>query len=473
VKALVVGSGGAEHALAWKLVKSPAVSVQYAAPGNYGTHLVGVNVNIAPTDPERLAVWAAENGIDLTIANDPAALNYGAVDVFRERGLRVLGPTRAEARLETSKVWAKEFLSRHDIPTPTARMFAEFEDAASYLSTASYPLVVKTDQTGTAENVRIAPNREVALEIVRGMFATGRREGAATVLVEDYVEGRECTLLALTDGQTTLALGTAVIYTRLDRESPSTVTTGMGAISPAPVDEREIEEILYRIIRPVLAALAQEATPYCGPIGARVVLTRGGPLVLSLQMRFGDPEAQVILPRLQDDLYILADAAIDGALHDIVPPTVTAEVACGVVVASAGYPDQFETGYGILGLGETGGSATTFHGGTRDPYQKPGDLITPVYDRASSGRIGRAGGLSSWILPSRSRSKQLDTQAQRVSRDPYSQVVTSEGRVLTVVGNGKMLADARRNAYRAVERVSFTGCWSRSDIGDEPIGPAR
>ncbi|MGH2347576.1 MAG: phosphoribosylamine--glycine ligase [Chloroflexota bacterium] len=473
MKALVIGSGGAEHALAWKLVKSPAVSVEYTASGNYGTHLVGVNVNIPPTDPEGLAAWAAENAIDLTIANDPVAAAYGAVDVFRERGLRVLGPTRAEARLETSKVWAKEFLIRHGIPTPAARVFSEFEDAARYLATAPYPLVIKTDRVGSAENVRIAPNREVAREIVRGLLAQERRGRPETILIEEYVDGREFTLLALTDGQTTLPLGTAVAYTRLDSESPSTVTTGMGAIAPAQVGESEIEEILYRIIRPALAALANEGAPYCGPISARVALTRAGPQVLSIQMCFGDPEASVMLPRLQDDLYILADAAIDGALHDLTPPTLSSEITCGVVVASAGYPDQFETGYGILGLGETGNSATIFHGGTRDPYQKPGELITPVYDRTASGRIGRAGGLSSWILPSRSRSKQLDTQAQRVSRDPYSQVVTSGGRVLTVVGQGKALADARRNAYRAMERISFTGCWSRSDIGGEQAGPAR
>ncbi|HVA89704.1 MAG TPA: hypothetical protein VNL71_07660, partial [Chloroflexota bacterium] len=403
---MVIGSGGAEHALARKLAESPAVTTAYTAFGNYGTHLIGVNVNIPPTDPEGLASWASENAIDLTIANDPTALAYGIVDLFRERGLRVLGATQAEARLEVAKTWAKAFLTRHDIPTPPARAFIDPEEAARYLAEAAYPLVIKTDQPGSEENVWVVAEREIAQATARRLLAKARRGPPNAILVEQYVEGRELTLLALTDGQTTRPLGTAFTYTRLDAGSLAQVTTGMGAISPAKISESETEEILYRIIRPLLTALAEEGTPYCGPISVRVALTRAGPLVLSLRMRFGDPEAQVILPRLQDDLYIMADAAIDGALHDLTPPKLSGDVACGVVIGSEGYPDQFETGYGILGLGESGSSATVFHGGTRDPYQKPGDLITPAYDRTSAGRIGRAGGLSSWIIPSRGRSRQ-------------------------------------------------------------------
>ncbi len=473
MKALVIGSGGAEHALTRKLAESPAVTTAYTAYGNYGTHLIGVNVNIPPTDPEALAAWASENAIDLTIANDPTALAYGVVDVFRERGLRVLGATRAEAQLETGKIWAKAFLVRHAIPTPPARDFTELDEAAAYLATATYPLVIKTDQPGTGEHVWIVSDREEAQTTIRRLLSRGKRGPVEPILVEDYVDGRRLTILALADGQTTRLLGTAFTYTRLGQGSRDVVTTGMGAISPANLSESETEEILYRIIRPVLAALAEEGTPYCGPISARVALTRAGPVVLSVRMRFSDPEAQVILPRIQDDLYIMVDAAIDGALHDLAAPKVSGDIACGVVIASAGFPDQYETGYGILGFGESGNSATIFHCGTRDPYQRPGDLIVPAFDRTSTGRMGRAGGLSSWLIPSRGRSKQIDTQAQRVSRDPYSQVVTSAGRVLTVVGHGKTLPDARRNAYRIAERVTFTGCWSRADIGDERGEPNR
>jgi phosphoribosylamine---glycine ligase len=473
VKALVIGSGGAEHALVRKLAESPAVTTAYTAYGNYGTHLIGVNVNIPPTDPEALAAWAAENAIDLTIANDPTALAYGVVDVFRERGLRILGATRAEARLETSKIWAKAFLVRHAVPTPSARDFTDPDEAAGYLATAAYPVVIKIDRPGADQNVWLAPDREAAQAIVRRLLAPTRRGPAETVLIEDYVDGRELTILALADGQTTLVLGTAFTYTQLGAADRIVITTGMGAISPAKITESETEDILYRIIRPILAALAEEGTPYCGPTSVRVSLTRAGPVVLSLRMRFGDPEAQVILPRLQDDLYIMADAAIDGALHDLAAPKISGDIACGVVVASAGFPDHYETGYGILGFAESGNAATIFHCGTRDPYQRPGELITPAFDRTSTGRIGRAGGLSSWLIPSRGRSKQIDTQAQRVSRDPYSQVVTSAGRVLTVVGQGKTLLEARRNAYRIAERVSFTGCWSRADVGEERGEPTR
>jgi phosphoribosylamine---glycine ligase len=473
VKALVIGSGGAEHALTRKLAESPAATTVYTAFGNYGTHLVGVNVNIPPTDPEALAAWAAENTIDLTIANDPTALEYGIVDLFRERGLRVLGATRAEARLEIDKIWAKAFLVRHTIPTPPARDFTDPDQAAHYLASATYPLVIKTDQPGAEENVWVVSDRDVAQTTAARLLNRGRRGPGRTILVEDFVDGREVTVSALADGQTTRVLGTAFTYTQLGTAGQVVVTTGLGAISPAQVTESETEEILYRVIRPILAALAEEGTPYCGPISARVILSRSGPVVLSIRMRFSDPEAQVILPRVQDDLYIMIDAAIDGALHDLAAPKVSVDVACGVVIASAGFPDQYETGYGILGFGESGNSATIFHCGTRDPYQKPGDLITPAFDRTATGRMGRGGGLSSWLIPSRGRSKQIDTQAQRVSRDPYSQVVTSAGRVLTVVGHGKTLPDARRNAYRIVERVTFTGCWSRADVGDVRGEPNR
>lgn len=473
MKSLVIGSGGPEHALTRRLAESPAVTTAYTAYGNYGTHLIGVNVNIPPTEPEGLAAWSAENAIDLTIANDPTALAYGVVDVFRERGLRVLGATRAEARLETNKIWAKAFLTRHDIPTPPARDFADPDEAVGYLAGAAYPLVIKTDNPDAEENVWVAYDRDVAQTMVRRLLTRGKRGPAETILIENYVDGREFTSLAIADGQTTRVLGAAFTYTQLGAAGQVVVTTGLGAISPAGITESETEEVLYRIIRPILAALAEEGTPYCGPISVRVILTRAGPVVLSVRMRFSDPEAQVILPRLQDDLYIMADAAIDGALHDLAAPKVSADVACGVVIASAGFPNQYETGYGILGFGESGSSATIFHCGTRDPYQKPGDLIVPAFDRAATGRMGRGGGLSSWLIPSRGRSKQIDTQAQRVSRDPYSQVVTSAGRVLTVVGHGKTLPDARRNAYRIAERVSFTGCWSRADIGDDRGEPKR
>ena len=473
MKALVVGGGGAANVVAWKLAKSLAVTKVASAPGNYGTHLVGDNVNIPPTDPESLVGWAKDNQIDLTVLCDPLSLAFGVVDVFQAAGLRVFGPTQAAARLESDKGWAKAFLLRHGIPTPSARVFSQFEEAESYLAGAAYPLVIKSDQTESPTNVTVARNQEIALEATRRVLAPARRGPAVSLLIEDFVEGEEWSVLAVTDGENTRLVGTASPYMRADTGSLAPVTPGLGAVSRGTPDDDTGNEVLERIIRPVLAGMNAEGIPYLGPLTARVVLTRGGPVALSFKARWSDPEAQVVLPRWQDDLYIVADAGLDKALHDLAPFKWSNDVTCGVVLASEGYPDEVETGYGILGLGEISGSTLVFHIGTRDPYQKPVDLVTPVYDRSASGRIGRAGGIGSWFLPSRTRSKQLDTQATRVSRDPYSQVVTADGRVLMVVGQGKSVAEARQQAYRGAERITFTGCWSRSDIGQEPREPER
>jgi len=468
VKALVIGGGGADHAVTWKLTKSLAVTAAYAAPGNYGTHLVGANLNIPPTDPESLAQWAGENQIDLTLVNDPVALAFGAVDVFQAQGLRVFGPSQSAARLESDKGWAKSFLERHGIPTPPGREFSRLDEAEGYLAAARFPVVLKSSHREMPTNVVVARRHESAVEAVRAILAPVRRGPANSVLIEDYVDGEVCSVLVVTDGETARVLGTASVYFSAERGSEASIIPGMGVISPARGVSDPSEEVLDRIIRPVLAGLASEGVPYMGAITARVMLTRGGPAALSFKTRFSDPEAQAILPRWQDDLYIVADAVLDRALNDLAPFKWSNEQTCGVVVASEGYPNEVETGYGILGLSETGNSTTIFHNGTRDPYQKPVGLITPTYDRASTGRLGRPGGISSWLVPSRSRSKQLDAQATRVSRDPYSQIVTADGRVLTVVGQGKTREDARQNAYRAVARISFTGCWNRSDIGEEP-----
>jgi len=473
VKALVIGGGGADHAVTGKLAKSLAVTTAFTAPGNYGTHLVGANVNIPPTDPESLAEWARENQIDLTIVNDPTALSFGAVDVFLSQGLRVFGPTQGAARLESDKGWARSFLERHGIPTPRGRLFHRLDEAESYLGTVTCPLVIKSSQTDSPTNVVVARHQVAALEAIRAVLDPGRRGPTSSVLIEDYVDGEECSVLVVTDGETTRVLGTATVYTSAESTSEAAITPGMGVISPTRDGNGRGEEVMDRIIHPLLAGLAAEGIPYRGVLTARVILTRGGPIALSLKTRFSDPEAQAILPRWQDDLYIVADAVLDRALKDLAPFKWSNEVTCGVVVASEGYPNEVETGYGILGLSESGSSTTIFHNGTRDPYQKPVGLVTPAYDRTSTGRLGRPGGISSWLIPSRSRSKQLDAQATRVSRDPYSQVITAAGRVLTAVGQGKTLEEARQNAYRAVERISFTGCWSRSDIGEEPRGGGR
>ncbi len=470
MKALIIGNGGREHALAWKLAQSPAVTITYAAPGNYGTNLVGANVNIPLTDPEGLADWAVENTIDLTVVGPESALAYGAVDVFQDRGLRVFGPSRAAARIETSKTWAKGFMVRHNIPTAPYREFEDLSGADRYLDSLrgdDFPLVVKADGLAAGKGVTIAVDRAAALDAVRSILTPSRGKPAQSVLVESYLDGYEVSFMAISDGKTVWPLEPARDYKRAFDGDTGPMTGGMGAFSPvASVDPTLSELIMERIMRPAIAGMAAEDLPYTGVLYAGLMITRSGPMVLEFNARFGDPETQVVLPRLLSDLYLVLDAAIDSQLNDLQPLRWSADATCGVILASGGYPGEFETGFGVLGTADVGSGALVFHNGTRDPYDKGTELVTPKIVAAPKGGMLRGQGVSSWFLPSRSRSKAADKQATRISRDPFSQLVTAGGRVLTVVGRGRALADARASAYRAAELITFTDGWCRGDIGE-------
>jgi phosphoribosylamine---glycine ligase len=470
MKALIIGNGGREHAIAWKLAQSPAVTATFAAPGNYGTNLIGANVNIPITSPDTLADWAVENKIDLTVVGPETALAYGAVDVFRDRGLRAFGPTRAAAKLETSKTWAKAFMARHKIPTAAHREFDSVERSEEYLDSLAagdFPVVVKADGLAAGKGVTIAPDRERAREAIHSIVMPARGKAPQRVIVEEFLEGYEVSFMAIADGTTVWPLEPARDYKRAFDGDSGPMTGGMGAYSPvASVDPTLCELIMETIIRPTILGMAEEDMPYQGVLYAGLMITRSGPKVLEFNARFGDPETQVVLPRLLSDLYLLFDAAVDGQLHELQPLRWSVDASCGVVLASGGYPGEIETGFGVLGTADIGSGTLIFHNGTRDPYDKASDIVTPKIVPPLKGGMLRGQGMGSWFLPSRTRSKAADQQASRVSRDPFSQIVTAGGRVLTLVGRGRSLADARAAAYRSAELITFTDGWCRGDIGE-------
>jgi phosphoribosylamine--glycine ligase len=474
VKALVIGSGGSAHALAWKLSQSPAVNMTYTAPGSYGTNLVGANVNIPVTDPEALAGWATENKIDLTVVASETALCYGAVDLFRERGLKALGPTQAGARLQTSVSWAKEFMDRHHIPTAPHQIFDDLNNATAHfdrLPPTGYPIVIKSDRRKTDGAVTIAEDRHSAIAAAKAALREARRGPPPRIVVENYLQGPNILLMAISDGNTVWPLAPARVYRYAYDGDTGPIAGGIGGYSPVEsVDEAAVGRVMDEIIKPALAGLAAEEMSYPGVLSADLVLTSSGPMVLGFDVGFADTATEVVLPRLDNDLYIVVDAVLDGQLAELEPLRWSPDETCGVVLCSEGYPGEFETGYGILGLGDAGSRVEVFHAGTRDPYAKSSDIVSPKLERAPKGGMMRGQGLTGFFLPSRGRSKAADRQAVQISRDPFSQVVTAGGRVITLVGRGRTLDVARDAAYAAAESISFTGCWHRSDIGMRDIG---
>jgi phosphoribosylamine--glycine ligase len=417
-KVLVIGSGGREHALAWKLAQSPLVSAVFTAPGNYGTAQVGANVDLPVTAAEELAIWAENEGIDLTVVGPEAALAVGIVDVFRGRGMRIFGPTKAGARLESSKAWAKAFMIRHRIPTAAYSEFAERGEALAYVRArgpADYPLVIKVDGLASGKGVTIAENEAEALGAVEQAFSPAG--STARIVIEQFLRGFEVSFLAISDGVTVQPVACAHDYKHAHDGGSGPMTGGMGAYSPLGLEDILTERVMTTVIEPAIRGMAAEGTPYEGILYAGLMLTTDGPKVLEFNARFGDPETQVILPRWEDDLYQVLRASADGALAALPPFTWSTTYHCGVVLAAAGYPEAPELGVPIQGLSTEDMSALIFQGGVRANRQTG--------------------------LPS-----------------------TSGGRVLTVVGSGDTPAEARLTAYEQADRIQFTGAWRREDIGN-------
>ncbi|MDD9806177.1 MAG: phosphoribosylamine--glycine ligase [Gammaproteobacteria bacterium] len=420
---LIVGGGGREHAMAWKIARGAQAGTVYVAPGNAGTALEdGVaNVAIADDDIEQLCAFAHERGVGLTVVGPEAPLAQGIVDRFRERGLAIFGPTRAAAQLESSKVFCKDFMQRHGIPTAAWRSFSDARAAQAFLRECPLPVVVKADGLAAGKGVVVARERAEAERAAREMLS-GDRFGDAgrRIVIEDFLEGEEASFICLCDGRSLAPLAASQDHKARDDGDAGPNTGGMGAYSPAPVVTGEVRErVMREIMRPVVAGLAADGIEFTGFLYAGLMVDKqGGARVLEFNCRLGDPETQPLLMRLRTDLLELCLAAVhrrlDGAVVEWDERT-----ALGVVLASGGYPGACDTGHVIEGLDSVSeGDAKVFHAGAR-----------------------------------------LDGGVVR----------TSGGRVLCVTSLGGDVAEARERAYRACERIRWPRRFFRTDIGHRAV----
>jgi phosphoribosylamine--glycine ligase len=419
VKVLVLGTGGREHALAWRLSQDPGVTEAIAAPGNPGMRSAARVVPVASLTPEALLELARREGVALTVVGPEALLDAGVVDVFRTAGLAILGPTRQSAQLECSKVFSKAFMSRHRVPTARFKVCESAEDAFATLRADDFglPVVLKADGLAAGKGVIVATTQEDAEAAVRAVMQD-RQFGDAgrRLVIEECLTGPEVSFFVLSDGDRAVPLGTAQDHKRIWDDDRGPNTGGMGAFAPSTlVDQALATRVISTIVDPVLQGMKQEGSPFVGFLYAGLMLTPEGPKVIEFNVRFGDPEAQVVLPQLEGNL----TAALLDAANGQLPPralTTSSERTVGVVLASRGYPASAESGQPISGLDEAAAvpGALVFHAGTRE----------------QGGRIQTAG-----------------------------------GRVLTVVGRGATFGEAMASAYAAVERISFDGMQFRRDIG--------
>jgi phosphoribosylamine--glycine ligase len=416
VKILVIGSGGREHALAWKLKQSPRAERIFCAPGNAGTADIGENVAISASDLGALVRFAKENRVDLTVVGPDDSLAAGIVDLFAAEGLRIFGPTKAAARLESSKIFAKELMREQRIPTAQAGTFERSDDALRFCDRLRFPIVVKADGLALGKGVIIAPDPDAARSIIDEMMNQDRfGEAGRRVVVEEFLRGTECSLHALVDGANYQLLQTARDHKRAYDGDAGPNTGGMGAFSPANNWSAELEDQFHKkIMRPLLRGLHEKKITFRGLLYPGLMISADGARVLEFNCRFGDPETQAILPRMKSDLLPLLEATIDGRI-DACTIEWDQRPAITVVLASGGYPGKYETGKNISGLDQAAalGGLQIFHAGTT--------------------RI-------------------------------KSELVTSGGRVLAVTALGSDLEAARARAYDAVSRIHFENCHYRRDI---------
>ena len=417
MRILVVGGGGREHALTWKIAQSPLVDAIWCAPGNAGMASLAECVDIGAEDIEALADFAQRKKIDLTVAGPEAPLVTGIADLFRERGLAVFGPTREAAQMEGSKSFAKQVMEESGVPTGKAEVFTDFEAAEACIARSGAPYVVKADGLAAGKGVIIAQDDKTAYEALKTCFID-RKFGPSgeKVLLEEFLEGQEVSILAFVDGEEVLPMAPAQDYKRIGDGDTGPNTGGMGSYSPVPVmSEEEYNRAVEDILRPTAAALAARGIHYRGILYAGLIMTGEGPKVLEYNVRFGDPEVQAVLPRLESDLMEPMLAVQEGRLGEIElkwrrDPCVT------VVAASGGYPTDYKKGFPISGLEEAGSmdGVTVFHAGTK---------------------IGEDG-----------------------------EVLTNGGRVLNVSALGPDFASARNRAYQAVDKIAFSDIYFRKDI---------
>lgn len=423
MKVLVIGNGGREHALTWKAAQSDLVSEVFVAPGNPGTALEPKtkNVNIGVCDIDALADFAEKEKIDLTIVGPEAPLVAGIVDEFKKRNLKIFGPTKAAAQLEGSKSFTKDFLMRHNIPTAKYKNFTDVNEALSYLDSVEIPVVVKADGLAAGKGVIVAQTRQEAKDAVKDMLSGNAfGEAGCKVVIEDFLSGEEASFIVMVDGKNVLPMATSQDHKRVGDGDQGPNTGGMGAYSPAPVVTKTVyDRVMEQIIYPTVKGMAAENNEYVGFLYAGLMIDDvGNPKVIEFNCRFGDPETQPIMMRMKSDLVELCDAACDGKLD-----TKTCEYderpAVGVVLAAEGYPQSPRKGDVISGLE----SAT-----------EPGSKIFQAGTKQTDGKI-----------------------------------VTSGGRVLCATALGSDIKEARDNAYKLAETVSWNGMFYRKDIAYRAI----
>jgi len=420
LKVLIIGNGAREHALAWKVAQSPKIEKMYVAPGNAGTADIATNLDIPPTDIKELANQVNRFGIDLTIVGPEAPLASGIVDVFEQMQLRVFGPTKAAARLESSKVFAKELMQKYGIPCSEGRTFSDYSQATEYLDSQQTPVVIKADGLASGKGVTVANSKEEACKALSDAMQS-RIFGSAgdKVIIEECLEGKEVSLLAFTDGNTIIPMIPACDYKRIFDDDQGPNTGGMGSYSPPGFfDAALTKQVMETIIEPAVKGMLKEGILYKGVIYAGLMVTPEGPKVLEFNARFGDPETQVILPRLKSDLVDIFLAITDNKLHEM--NVVWSNDPCvGVVMASGGYPGSYKTGIPIEGLKNVDKDILVFHAGTR--------------------------------------------------QDHNPQIVTDGGRVLTVAATGKTIDEARQKVYNNIPKIHFEGCQYRTDIAKREV----
>jgi phosphoribosylamine--glycine ligase len=422
VKLLVIGSGGREHAIAWKLAESPRVQKVFVAPGNGGTaRETGLeNVAIAITQVADLVAFAKKENIHITVIGPEAALAAGVVDAFREAGLKIFGPTKAAAQLESSKDFAKSFMVRHNIPTALHRTFQSADLAKAFVAKRGAPIVVKADGLAAGKGVVVATTVQEGQEAIDRMMTQKTLGAAGTrVVVEEFLAGEEASFIVMSDGTHVLPLATSQDHKRLRDADEGPNTGGMGAYSPAPVVTPKVHaRVMREIIQPAIQGMAQDGLPYTGFLYAGLMIDKAGnPKTLEFNCRLGDPETQPIMLRLKSDLLELIERALNGSL-DQVETQWDRRAALGVVLAAHGYPEEPRKGDAITGIAPATDDCRVFHAGTR-----------------------------------------LEAKA----------LLTNGGRVLCVTALGDSVRIARSRAYDAVDRIRFDGMQYRKDIGNRAL----
>lgn len=417
---LLIGSGGREHALAWKLAASPLLTKLYAAPGNPGVAEEAECVSLDVADHASIVAFAKDNAIDLVVVGPEAPLVAGLADALSSAGIRVFGPSAAAAQLEGSKGFTKDLCARFDIPTAAYGRFNNAPKAKAYARNVGAPIVVKADGLAAGKGVTVAMTLDEALEAIDACFEGAFGEAGAEVVVEEFLEGEEASFFCLCDGKTALPFGTAQDHKRVGEGDTGPNTGGMGAYSPAPVmSDDVIETVMAEIVNPTLAGMAEIGMPFSGVLFVGLMMTKDGPKLIEYNVRFGDPECQVLMMRLKDDLLVLLNAAVDGQLAHM-SARWRDEAALTVVLAANGYPATPEKGSVIRGVqeAETHG-VKIFHAGT--------------------------------------------------ALDGEGRLIASGGRVLNVTATGKTVSDAQLRAYETVDRIDWPEGFCRRDIGWQAV----